>query len=210
MINFEFKKNATESYEKLFSTYSQVLNSNSNGFQVLNYLTSHDDGGPFDKDRKKPFETGTKLLLSPGTAQVYYGDESARSLIIEGAVGDATLRSKMNWDEIKTDEHTQAILSHWQKLGKFRKNHPSIGAGIHTIVSETPYVFQRTFVKGDYADQVIIGLDLNKGEKIVTVGNIFKDGAVLNDAYSGMEVVVKNGAISIDTPYTIVLLEPKN
>jgi len=209
MINFEFKKNATESYEKLFSTYSQVLNNNSNGFQVLNYLTSHDDGGPFDKDRKKPFETGTKLLLSPGTAQVYYGDESARSLIIEGAVGDATLRSKMNWDDIKTDEHTQAILSHWQKLGKFRKNHPSIGAGIHTILSETPYVFQRTFVKGDYADQVIIGLDLNKGGKILTVGNIFKDGAVLNDAYSGMEVVVKNGAISIDTPYTIVLLEPK-
>ena len=210
MINFEFKKNALESYEKLFSTYSQVLNNNSTGFQVLNYLTSHDDGGPFDKDRKKPFETGTKLLLSPGTSQVYYGDESARSLIIEGAVGDATLRSKMNWDEIKTDEHTRSILTHWQKLGKFRKNHPSIGAGIHTMISETPYVFQRTFAKGDYTDQVIIGLDLNKGEKIVTVGNIFKDGALLNDAYSGMEVAVKNGAVSIDTPYTIVLLEPKN
>lgn len=210
MINFEFKKNALESYEKLFSTYSQVLNNNATGFQVLNYLTSHDDGGPFDKDRKKPFETGTKLLLSPGTAQVYYGDESARSLIIEGAVGDATLRSKMNWDEIKTDEHTRSILTHWQKLGKFRKNHSSIGAGIHTMISETPYVFQRTFEKGDYTDQVIIGLDLNKGEKIITVGNIFKDGAFLNDAYSGMEVVVKNGAVSIDTPYTIVLLEPKN
>jgi alpha-amylase len=35
-------------------------------------------------------ETGTKLLLSPGVSQVYYGDESARSLVIEGTQGDAT------------------------------------------------------------------------------------------------------------------------
>jgi alpha-amylase len=44
------------------------------GNTVLNYLSSHDDGGPFDAKRTKTIEAGTKLLLSPGIAQVFYGD----------------------------------------------------------------------------------------------------------------------------------------
>jgi alpha-amylase len=209
MINFEFKKNAIDSYEKLFSKYSQFINNNNDGIQVLNYLTSHDDSGPFDKNREKPYETGTKLLLSPGTAQVYYGDESARSLVIEGANGDATLRSKMNWSDIKTDDHTQAVLSHWQKLGKFRKDHPSIGAGIHKMINETPYVFSRTYNKDDFNDAVVIGLDLPKGNKEINVSSIFKDGELIIDKYSNIEAEVKNGKVIIPTEFNIVLLELK-
>jgi alpha-amylase len=67
-----------------FYRYDDILNSDLEGYGVLNYLTSHDDHDPFDKEREKPFETGTILLLSPGSSQVYYGDESSRSLIIEG------------------------------------------------------------------------------------------------------------------------------
>jgi hypothetical protein len=33
---------------------------------------------------------GTKLLFRLDFSQVYYGDESARSLVIEGTQGDAT------------------------------------------------------------------------------------------------------------------------
>ena len=62
------------------------------------------------------------LVLSPGTAQIYYGDESARSLVVEGANGDANLRSLMNWEDIANDKKTQEILTHWQKLGVFRSN----------------------------------------------------------------------------------------
>jgi alpha-amylase len=68
------------------------------GNTVLNYLSSHDDGGPFDAKRTKT--SRYKTLLSPGIAQVFYGDESARSLVVEGTQ-DATLRSFMNWDAIK-------------------------------------------------------------------------------------------------------------
>ncbi len=207
MINFEFKKSAVESYETIFSTYSDTLNNASSGFQVLNYLTSHDDSNPFDKEREKPYETATKLLLSAGSAQIYYGDESARGLIVEGTQGDATLRSFMNWDDIETDEETKAILTHWQKLGVFRSNHPSIGAGKHQMISEAPYVFQRTFSRGAFKDAIVIGLDLEKGLKSVSVGNIFKDGVKLKDAYSGTTAVVKNGAVNIETPFSIVLLE---
>ena len=209
MINFEFKKSANEGYEKIFSTYSDTLNNANKGFQVLNYLTSHDDGSPFDKERNKPYETATKLLLSPGTAQVYYGDESARILIVEGTQGDATLRSFMNWEDIKSDPKTKDILTHWQKLGVFRSNHPSIGAGQHKMISETPYVFQRKFNQNEFNDAVVIGLDLETGVKSINVGDIFEDGAEIKDAYSNTSVKVKNGSVSLDTPFSIVLLESK-
>lgn len=207
MINFEFKKSANESYETIFSTYSEVLNNKTSGFQVLNYLTSHDDGSPFDKERNKPYETATKLLLSAGSAQIYYGDESARGLIVEGTQGDATLRSFMNWEDIKTNPETQAILSHWQKLGVFRRDHPSIGAGKHQMITESPYVFERTYTKGDFKDGVVIGLELAKGAKTISVGKIFEDGVKLKDAYSNTTSEVKNGLVNLDTPFTIVLLE---
>ena len=89
LINFDFKGDANKSYEELFSQYSKQLQSDLNGKTVMNYLTSHDDGSPFDKDRKRTYEAGTKLLLTPGISQVYYGDETARTLTVPGAEGDA-------------------------------------------------------------------------------------------------------------------------
>jgi len=209
MINFEFKYNAKSNYEDIFSRYSNILNNELKGNTVINYLTSHDDGGPFDKERTKSIESANKLLLSPGISQVYYGDESARSLIIEGTEGDATLRSNMNWEQIHSDKATQEILSHWQKLGQFRNEHPSIGAGIHKMISKSPYVFSRTFKKENYSDQVIIGLELSKGNKEILVSDIFKDGDILMDTYSGKEIKVKKGMVKINTPFDIVLLEKK-
>ena len=101
-INFEFKWNAAQmSIQDMYAKYNNILQSNLKGYGVLNYLSSHDDGNPFDPKREKPLETATKLLLSPGASQVYYGDELARLLIIEGTVGDANLRSMMGKKEIK-------------------------------------------------------------------------------------------------------------
>jgi len=209
MINFEFKKNATHDYESLFSQYSNILQNDLKGIGVLNYFTSHDDSSPFDKDRTKNYEAAIKLLLTPGTSQMYYGDESARSLIIEETNGDATLRSFMNWKDIEEIKQIQQGLAHWQKLGQFRKYHPAIGAGIHQMISQKPYVFQRTYAKDDYTDKVVVGLDLNKGSKEINVASIFKDGKIVRDAYSGIEVKVKNGIVKLDSAYDIVLLETR-
>lgn len=207
LINFDFKGDANKPYEEIFSKYSDILNSDLKGLSVMNYVTSHDDGSPYDKKREKTFMAGTKLLLSPGISQIYYGDESARSLEIEGTIGDATLRSMMNWEEIKTNSETQKVLLHWRKLGNFRKNHPAIGAGIHQEISASPYVFSRTFTKDNFTDKVVIGLDLPIGLKEISVGTIFKDGTKLHDAYSGKSTVVSNGKVSVDTEYAILLLE---
>jgi len=77
------------------------------------------------------------------------------------------------------------------------------------MISESPYVFQRTYLKEDFNDSVIVGLDLNKGKKEIMVGEIFAKGSVLKDAYSGKEVAIKKGKVVIDSPFSIVLLEEK-
>ncbi len=209
MINFEFKWNAKDSYEALFSIYSDRLNTILEGHSVLNYISSHDDGAPFDAKREKPFESASKLLLAPGISQTYYGDETGRSLVIEGTQGDATLRSPMNWDDVQDNQHTKDILSHWQKLGMFRKNHPAIGAGIHKEISAKPYVFSRGYHSNSLLDRVVIGLDLPKGKKELNVSSVFKEGAKLHDAYSNQMTTVINGRATIDSDYDTVLLEAK-
>ncbi|MCF6279463.1 MAG: alpha-amylase [Flavobacteriaceae bacterium] len=211
LINFEFKWNAKQldSYEELFVKYATILQGELKEYEILNYLTSHDDGQPFDPKREKPFETATKLLLASGTSQIYYGDETARSLLIKDTNGDATLRSNMDWNDIKTNKQIQKILKHWRKLGKFRANHIAIGAGKHQMINKKPYVFYRTYAKEKYKDEVVIGLDLPKGKKEINVRAVFKDGEALRDAYSGKKAAVKNGKVIINSEFDIVLLERK-
>ena len=194
-------------HEGLFTRLDSILNGPLANYGTVNYLSSHDDGQPFDPAREKPFETATKLLLSPGTSQVYYGDETARTLIVEGTVGDATLRSLMNWDEINSNEKTKKILNHWQKLGKFRAAHPAVGAGDHKMISSQPYYFSRTFTSADFLDSVIIGIDLAPGKKVVDVSSAFKNGDQIRDTYSGKSAEVKDGKVEIDSEHEILLLE---
>ena len=207
MINFEFKWDAQKDYESIFSNYYNKLHKELKGFSVLNYISSHDDGAPFDGKREKGIEAGTKLLLSPGIAQIYYGDESDRSLVIEGTNGDATLRSFMNWEAINADAKTQKTLLHWQKLGQFRRNHPAVGAGIHKQISANSYVFSREYTTGNYTDNVVVGLDLPIGKKEISVGTIFKNGDNVKDAYSGKVAIVIDGKVTFNTDFGIVLLE---
>jgi alpha-amylase len=209
LINFELKEDAKLPYENIFKKYNRLLNTKLKGVSVLNYLTSHDDGAPFDQDRKQPFYAANVLLLTPGASQVYYGDETARDLTIENTEGDATLRSFMNWDELDSLK-TKQILAHWQKLGTFRSNHPAIGAGKHKRLGKKPYVFSRTYTDGDYKDKVVVGLDLPKGKKSLWVKGFFGDGTKLYDTYSSTEVEVKNGKVQLDNDYPIALLELAN
>lgn len=211
LINFEAKWNAAQlPIDEFFTKYSDILSSDLKGYGVLNYLSSHDDGQPFDPAREKPYETATKLLLCPGASQVYYGDESARSLVVEDTQGDATLRSFMNWEAIKNDTKTQEVLKHWQKLGQFRVHHPAVGAGVHKTISKQPFVFSRYYSKADFEDKVVVGLYLPVGEKQINVSSIFSDGDKLRDAYSGGYSLVKKGVVEFSSQYDCMLLEKAN
>lgn len=203
-INFGFKGDANKSYEELFSTYSHQLHKGDlKEVTFMNYVSSHDDSWPFDKERKRTFESATKLLLCPGQAQIYYGDEIARPLIIDGAEGDVNLRSVMDWE----DKSQEELLKHWQKLGQFRQRHPSVGAGEHKMISQEPYAFVRSYVKGNQNDRVIIALDVAKKAFQLKVDEFYEDGVVLRDAYSYEYYPVKNGMIKIQSDSGVVLLE---
>lgn len=211
LINFEFKASAHMDYEELFSTYSNLLHSKLKGVSVMNYISSHDDGGPFDKERERALEAGSKLLLCPGSSQVYYGDESCRRLIIPGTQGDATLRGLMNWDEIGTGTlrngvSIDQVLSHYQKLGRFRRDHPAVGAGVHKMISQTPYFFSRVVDEDGLEDRVVAGLDLEPGKHSLEVSAVFEDGSTVMDYYSGKRHTVKDGRIELDVEFDTVLL----
>lgn len=209
LINFSFKGDANKNPEAIFSEYSGILNSTLSDYSVMNYISSHDDGGPYDLYREKVFESARKLMLTPGAVQIYYGDEIARPLEIEGTAGDAHLRSEMNWDELEQNTlrngyKIQDVLAYWQKLGQFRKEHPAVGAGQHEMISESPYIFKRILDKHGIQDQVLVVMD--KINDDIYVADIFPDDTSIKDYYSGKIYTVSGGKIHLSSKQDLYLL----
>ena len=212
LINFTMKTDAAEGFEKLFSEYSQALQGPMKGYSVLNYLSSHDDGQPYDALRQRPYDSANKLLLAPGAAQIYYGDETARLLKVEGAEGDATLRSFMNWDELASNaqrgvNRVRDVREHWARLGRFREAHPAVGAGVHRMIQSYPYTFKRTWEHGEVTDRVVVALGLPTDKPTaVLVSGVFMDGQTVRDWYSGTTAIVKDGKVQFEARNPVVLI----
>jgi alpha-amylase len=133
VLNFDFQRSMTAHFEskttlvedvtavdEIYSTYAAALTTET-GFDVLSYLSSHDTELFFDSvdgDAEKVKQAGTALLLVPGGAQIFYGDESGRPRGPTSSDAIQGTRSDMNWDSMDAE-----LLAHWQKLGNFRKNH---------------------------------------------------------------------------------------
>jgi len=210
MINFGFKQDARRDYAPLFAEYDTIRerlrNEKTNSpATFMNYISSHDDGQPLDPMREIPLEAGTKLLLTPGMSQVYYGDETARILKAEGATGDVNLRTNMNWGDIDKE-----VLAHWQKLGRFRRDHPAVGAG---KVYPLEYQGQgslsaRFYAKESIKDDVIIGAGLPDGAMTIDVSKVFKTQKQLRNTYTDAVLDVQNGKVTVQVENGVVLLEP--
>jgi alpha-amylase len=210
LINFGFKAEVAGSLDSLFTRYSAALHGGVlDGVVLLNYVSSHDDGAPYDRERKDPFGAGTRLLLAPGGAQIYYGDELARPLRVPGAQGDANLRSFMNWGDLEHGRATAEILEHWRKLGRFRQAHRAVGAGVHRTLQAAPYIFSRTLDAPGISDRVLVALGQGEGEKNIPVFGVFPEGTELVDWYSRATGTVRDGRISLTTPFGLVLLSER-
>lgn len=207
MINFDLRSQAAAvNYEEVFSRYDSILNTTLADYGTLSYLTSHDDGSPYDKPRENTYTAANLLLLTPGGSQMYYGDEVGRSLLIDGTNGDATLRSAMDWEAYKNDEEAQQLLAHYQKLGQFKNKHLAIGLGRHKMLAEYPYTFARTYSKGDYTDTVVVAIKNAVGIQAITVAGVFEDGQQLQDGYTGQTYTVQNGQVQLEMVTPVVLL----
>ncbi len=203
MINFAFPKNGNLSnIESVYSSYASDINSDDE-YNVLSYLTSHDDNagkGLFGTDTATNMNAGTSLLLSPGGVQIFYGNETNRGLAYEdfftgGDYKDQLYRSDMNWNN-----YDQSILTHWQKLGQFRNNHVSVGAGQHTQLDGDVYTFARTYnLEEEDEDKVVVALPQAAGTFTISVGDVFEDGEVVTDFYSGKTYTVSGGSVKATT-----------
>jgi alpha-amylase len=128
--------------DALYANYAGKISGDAT-FDVLSYLSSHDTRLFLDvvkNDASLQQQAGTALLLAPGGAQLFYGDESGRKLGPAATDPVQGTRSDMNWDSID-----QGTLKHFQKLGLFRKRHAAVGAGAHTKLNSPAgtYAFSR-------------------------------------------------------------------
>lgn len=218
MINFAMKTDAAKGFEQLFSSYSAALHGPLAGVSVVNYISSHDDTEPFDAARLRAIDAGTRLLLAPGAAQIYYGDESARRLDDASASGDARLRSFMNWDALAANAASPTIgahgaigvadvRQHWARLARFRQAHLAIGAGVHRMLQAAPYVFSRSYDQHGVRDRVVVALGLAPGSGTpIPVAGVFSDGQTVRDAYSGGSAVVDKGSVVFPRQASTVLI----
>lgn len=204
MINFTFPKGgAPSSMEGTYSSYAEAINSDPT-FNSLSYISSHDDC----LTRGDLISAGTDLLLTPGAAQIYYGDESNRPLgwndWFSSDYTDQRYRTDMNWDSMD-----QKVLSHWQKLGQFRNKHLSVGAGQHQKLDGDAYTFSRTYhLEEDDEDKVVCCLPGKAGTYEVPVGDVFEDGETITDYYSGEKYEVSGGSVSATCDANgVILLE---
>ncbi|WP_417530468.1 alpha-amylase [Marinobacter lipolyticus] len=159
VINFDLQEEAhagatcLPEMEAIYSDYSKKMNGD-NPLNVMNYISSHDTqlfSQIADNDPALQKRVASALLFTPGTSQIFYGDETGREFGPTGSDGHQGTRSDMNWTDIESGK-AEPVLSHWKKLGQFRARHPAIGAGAHTRLSAEPYVFSR--IHGD--DRVVI------------------------------------------------------
>lgn len=207
LINMGFATHAYLPTPALFDLYGKELQSTFRGVMLLNYLASHDDMEPFDPERRTAFADAVRLMLAPGAAQIYYGDELARPLKAKNATGDAVLRTPIDWRVLNTAQGRK-LLAHWRKLGQFRRAHPAVGAGVHSELGRRPFVFARRLAQADGADAVLIGWS-EEGVPFTSIpAGGFAEGFSLLDAYNGDLCRVEKGSAICPTPRTIALLAP--
>ena len=207
MINFRSPKEAYTDLgqEEIFSSFAAKLNDNDGGFNtpgeynMISYLRSHDFSEFYTGNM---FYGGTTLLLSPGGVQIYYGDESGRQFFESQTYVDAGYRGDMNWDSID-----EAMLFHWRKLGTFRRQHISVGAGSHQRMNESPYIFKREYNRNGESDKTLVfqGQD-GDFTGALNVYGLWPDGTVLKDYFSDLTATVTNGTVSFGTTFGLVLV----
>lgn len=199
MINFSFNPNqgsGTSSSYPSTSDWSNYLsinrNSDSDGNgnrnNVLTYVSSHDTKlcRPFNQ-----IELGTMLCLLPGGVQIYYGDESSRPLAYTSC-GDTDMMTR---GDINFGSNTSSV-THWGKIGNFRKYNPAVGAGTGTA-------YKRTYSGSAGENSIAISLS----GTTVDVSGLISNGTIVYNWYDGASATVSNGSVTFNN-YTASASKP--
>ena len=182
MVNFFFPKHGD--LDNIVYTWQAYADS----------LATHQDWHPFsylnnsyhrDADMSNMIDCGTSLLLTPGVAQVFYGDETGREMSDArfNVDSDQAFRSDMDWEKIN-----YPLLRHFQRLGKIRRENPVIGAGRQRTINV------HTCLRYNANDSILIRLMPNNGQSI-DVAQYFRNGDILTELYTGQRAMVTDGKI---------------
>ncbi len=225
MINFDIQSllgdkinQSYNSIDGIYSSYATSINGDPT-FNVLSYLSSHDtvlfyQGGNNNtvntsgsqSDPNKHKKTANYFFCLPGAIQVFYGDEVGRtySTAPVGSDWNQKTRSFMPWS-LSADQ--TSILNHWRILGQFRNRHLSIGAGQHSKISDSPYIFKRSYAVGTSDEDIVVIAMGVSGFTTINVSSIFPDGTKLRDYYTKTTNTVSSGQISFTPGSDILLIE---
>lgn len=184
MVNFYFPKRGD--LDNIVYTWQAYADS----------MAVHADWHPFsylnnsyhrDADMERMEDCATTLLLSPGVVQLFYGDETRRPLSEArlNVDADQAFRSDMNWATADT-----ALTAHFRRLGAIRRAHPAIARGRQRTLDA------HTCVRTAEGDTVLIRL--RPAERpVVEVAGIFAEGARVRELYTGKELTVSDGRITL-------------
>lgn len=157
-------------------------------------VAAHADWHPFsylnnsyhrDADMANMTDCATTLLLSPGTVQIFYGDETRRGLSDAryNVDSDQAFRSDMNWADADGE-----LLEHFRRLGTIRRQHPAIGRGRQTTID------CHTCLRQSGDDKVVIQVTPVAGIPI-PVSAAFADGTDVTELYTGQTATVTGGTV---------------
>lgn len=195
MVNFYFpKRGDLDGIVHVWQAYSDSIAAHP-GWHPFSYLNNSYHR---DADSLNMADCATALFLSPGVAQIFYGDESGRELSDArfNVDSDQAFRSDMNWVDVDS-----TMLAHFRRLGAIRHEHPAIGSGRQTTIDT------HTCVRTLDGDTVLIAL---RPGRRVRVAPVFADGVRLTDLLTGGSVVVSGGYIrSEDIGNGVALYSPE-
>lgn len=183
MVNFYFPKHGDlDAITYTWQAYSDSIAAHSD-WHPFNYLNNSYHR---DCDMGNMIDCATTLLLSPGVAQIFYGDESLRPLSDArlNVDADQAFRSDMNWDSFDMD-----VYEHFKRLGAIRHAHPAVIAGRQATIDNHTCARIGT-------DETILIRVRPQECKAISVADYFADGDVVEELYTGAKATVSNGTVN--------------
>lgn len=196
MVNFYFPKHGDlDGIVNTWQVYADSINVyKDRHWHSFNYLNNSYHR---EADMTNMIDCATTFLLSPGVAQIFYGDETGRKLSDAkyNVDSDQAFRSDMDWNDIDT-----TLLQHYRKLGKIRDANSVIGTGRQKTIDV------HTCLRYDDRDSLIIAVALSDGQPIPVAG-ILPQGTKLINLYTGETSEVNDNHVIFQTyPNKIAIL----
>lgn len=180
MVNFYFPKHGDlDGIVYSWQAYADSIHSHP-GWHPFSYLNNSYHR---DADMENMIDCATTLLLSPGAVQIFYGDETGRKLSDARYNVDSAqaFRSDMNWDDSDSVQY-----EHFKRLGLIRRDNPVIATGLQRTLDT------HTCLRYNGEDKILIQLKPEGGQPIY-LGNIFDEGTILTELYTGRTATVQDG-----------------